>query len=267
MEYHPFFGLCAPERGWVPAPRYLLRRQRVLELLADQARGALLEVGCGAGALLYDLARAGFACTGLETSPVALALACDLNGDCPGTDLQARPLPAWQGAFDLLVALEVLEHIEDDGAALAQWKGWLKPEGLLLLSVPAHPRRWNATDVWAGHVRRYRRDGLQRRLVEAGFSVIHQECYGFPLANILEPLRARYHARQLRGRASLPDLGKERAAGSSRSGIDRSLEARLFPLLTGWGGRTIMRLAYSLQVAFSRTEWGNGYLVLARRLP
>lgn len=267
MEYHPFFGLCALERGWAPAPRYLLRRQRVLELLADQARGALLEVGCGAGALLHDLTRAGFACTALETSPAALTLARDLNGDCPGTDFQARPLPAWQGAFDLLVALEVLEHIEDDGATLARWRGWLKPDGLLLLSVPAHPRRWNATDVWAGHVRRYQRDGLQRLLVEAGFFVVHLECYGFPLANILEPIRARYHARLLRGRASLADLKRERKADSSRSGIDRSLEARLFPLLTGWGGRTIMRLAFSLQGAFSRTDWGNGYLVLARRLP
>src|SRR3546814_6549126 len=58
------------------------------------------------------------------------------------------------------MAFEVLEHIEDDHAALRQWLGWLKPGGILLMSVPAHPSQWNAADVWAGHFRRYRKREL-----------------------------------------------------------------------------------------------------------
>ena len=52
MEIHPVYGISFPERGWVPAPRYLLRRDRVLRLLARLPVGRLLEIGCGSGALL-----------------------------------------------------------------------------------------------------------------------------------------------------------------------------------------------------------------------
>lgn len=60
MYVHPVFGPVAPELGWVPAPRYLLRRSRVLRLLATVERGRLLEIGCGAGVLCQEVARLGF---------------------------------------------------------------------------------------------------------------------------------------------------------------------------------------------------------------
>ena len=54
MAFHPILGVSAPERGRAPAPRYLLRRDRILDLIDGLPRGHLLEVGCGAGALLAD---------------------------------------------------------------------------------------------------------------------------------------------------------------------------------------------------------------------
>src|SRR3546814_1259154 len=71
-------GIVAPDAGWVPPIRYLLRRARILELLRKQPVGRLLEVGCGAGALLCDLTRRGYAAQGLETSDKALPVAARL---------------------------------------------------------------------------------------------------------------------------------------------------------------------------------------------
>jgi SAM-dependent methyltransferase len=267
MEFHSLYGLNAPGFGWTPAPRYLLRRNRVLKLLSGLTPGRLLEVGCGAGALLRDLDHAGFLCSALETSPAALDLARTINRDLPRTSLFSEPRHSWSGSFEVLLALEVLEHIEDDRQVLALWRSWLGPRGMLLISVPAHPQRWNATDDWAGHVRRYRRQGLQDLLEASGFSIIHLECYGFPLANVLEPIRARHHARLLREQRKPPEQTPIPEISGDRSGIERSMEVRLSPLLFSKAGVGIMRLAFFIQGLFSRTDWGNGYLVLAQRQP
>jgi SAM-dependent methyltransferase len=257
MERHPLFGLSAPELGWVPAPRYALRRARLLALAERLPRGRLLEVGPGAGALLSDLAALGFACEALETSEDALRLARELN---PGARLARAPGPDWNGAFDVLVACEVLEHIADDRAALEEWRGWLRAGGHLILSVPAHARRWSATDVWAGHFRRYEKEDLRRLFEDAGFEVVELECYGFPLSNWIEPLRAGSHRRALSRRAA---QGMQEA--TAQSGIERGLEARLWPLQASAPGRLLFRAAFGLQKAFRHRDLGTGYLVLARR--
>jgi SAM-dependent methyltransferase len=260
MDLHPVYGPSLPEAGWVPAPSYLLRRRRILALLEDQKPGRYLEVGCGAGALLYDLQARGFECHALETSPDALALAHRLHAEHPQVQISDREQPDWPRAFDYLAAFEVLEHIKDDCAALEKWKGWLKPGGKLLLSVPAHKRKWNASDVWAGHYRRYERGQLLELLQHTGFEILHQESYGFPLANLIEPIRARHHGRQLAARSS--DGGKQ--ARSHQSGINRSLEARLYPLQSSWFGVLAMRCAFGLQRLSLRSDLGTGYLVFAR---
>lgn len=256
-ERHPLFGLTAPERGWVPAPRYALRRARLLALAGPLGGGRLLEIGPGAGALLSDLAALGFSCEALETSEEAFQLASALS---PGVRIARAPEPDWSCAFDTVVACEVLEHIEDDRAALEEWRGWLRPGGHLILSVPAHARRWSATDVWAGHFRRYEKDGLCGLLEGAGFEVVELECYGFPLSNLVEPLRAWSHRRALRHRkrASLQEA-------TAQSGVERGLEARLWPLQASAPGRLLFRAAFRLQEIFRKRDLGTGYLALARR--
>ena len=257
MRRHPVFGISAPEREWVPALRYALRRERVLALAGRLPRGRLLEVGCGAGALLHDLAERGFACEGLETSEEALELARFVNRDRPDVAIHAAPQPDWAGRFDALVSLEVLEHIEDDAAALAEWRGWLRPQGKLLLSVPARPELWNASDVWVGHCRRYDRAGLLRLLDRAGFEVERAECYGYPLSNWTERVRAWVHGRRLRA-AGVP-------AGTARSGIERGIEARLYPLQASRLGTSLFRAGCRLQERYLDRELGTGHLVLAAR--
>ncbi|UGB37564.1 class I SAM-dependent methyltransferase [Frateuria soli] len=263
MENLRLLGPAAPEQGWVPAPRYLLRRNRVMHALAAIVPCQVLEIGCGTGLLLHELADRGFACTGLETSRAAQELATRL-AEQAGRPIHfhAEPAPDWRQRFGLLMALEVLEHIEDDLGALRQWRAWAAPGARLLLSVPAHQTRWNARDVWAGHVRRYERQQLAGLFQAAGFAVERIECYGFPLANLLERAAARRYAGKHRERS--PPGQDSRDANTAQSGIDRTSEVKWYPLLRSLPGRALLAAAIQAQRPFLSTEAGNGYLALAR---
>lgn len=195
----PLLGPAVPDLGWVPAPRYLLRRRRILKQIEAMTPCPVMEIGAGAGMLLQELAVRGYDCHALETSDLARKLIEAINIRTGGhVRLHATPASEWKSRFQLVLAFEVLEHIEDDRAALTEWVSWLKPGGTLLISVPAHPRRWNAADVWAGHYRRYRKADLVQLVESSGMRVEHVECLGFPLGNLTERIQARGIARNVR---------------------------------------------------------------------
>jgi SAM-dependent methyltransferase len=259
MKQHDHFGPVLLDDGWVPAPRYLLRRDLVLKLLSAEQPGTLLEVGSGPAALLYELYQDGWSCTALEQSSAAREIAHRLHTESGAAEVLSQPTEGWSDHFDWVLAMEVLEHIEDDLAALQQWFHWLRPGGSLLLTVPAHMSKWNRSDEWAGHFRRYERKSLVRLFERAGFTVEFVYSYGFPLANIIEPLRAWHKTRK---QGSTPVSIRER---TEQSGVNRSAEVRMFRWYSGFAGVTVIRIATWMQSLFIRTDLGNGYLVRARR--
>lgn len=255
-------GVVAVAEGWVPPLRYLLRRARVLSMLEDVPVARLLEVGCGSGALLCDLAVRGLDVVGFETSAQAANLARRLAALCGSAhEVKEEPDISWHQGFDAVCSFDVLEHIEDDAGALRDWREWLNRGGVLLLSVPAHPKRWGAGDVWAGHWRRYDRSTLVTRVEEAGFRVDRIECYGFPLANFTEWIGNFVYRRMLKRSGGVP-----RDVATAGSGIDRRQYLRLAGLLNSFVGITLLRIALVLQHLTRRSDWGNGYLVLARKV-
>jgi SAM-dependent methyltransferase len=177
-----------------------------------------------------------------EAAGVAVALATDLA--------------ELDGLFDLIVACEVLEHIEDDLTALRSWVARLSPGGLVLLTVPAHPGRFGPSDVWAGHFRRYRRSDLECLARGAGLVIKRLICFGFPLGNLVEPVRSRVHARRLQREGSIPT-----AQRTARSGIQRGIEAKLAPLFRPW---LLLPFCW-VQIPFFHTDLGTGYLLVAVR--
>lgn len=253
-------GPAAPDLGWVPAPRYLLRRARILSQLHGLPASEVLEIGPGAGMLMQELSARGFSCHALETSPPARKLIQDLSARYGHRiDLHYAPASEWQQRFPLVMAFEVLEHIEDDHAALRQWVSWLKPGGTLLMSVPAHPSQWNAADVWAGHFRRYRKRELVALVEENGLQLEHVECMGFPLANITERMQARGIERELKDSGDSGD----RQSNNDRSGIDRSHVMRWYPLMQSLPGRIALHGALASQWLTRALPFGNSYLLRA----
>jgi SAM-dependent methyltransferase len=168
-----------------------LRYDLIFRLLQSVDDGAeILEIGAGLGALGFRLARR-YDYTGLEQDPQSCAVAAKrLASLGRGRVIHGAEdtLPS-NSTFDVVCAFEVLEHIEDDLAALRRWRSLLRPGGLVLLSTPAHQHRFGAADVMAGHFRRYGRDELASRLTEAGFERAAVCAYGFPLGYGLETAR------------------------------------------------------------------------------
>lgn len=254
IAVHPQYGAYLPGR-WVPAPRYLLRRDRLLAHLSPLRPGRAIEVGCGSGAFLRELHSRGFACTGLDTSTAAIATS-RLLLEGVAVDLYDREQPNWAGRFDYLVACEVLEHIDDDRAALKSWLEWLEPAGMVLLSVPAHMSLWGPHDAFSGHVRRYSRDGFASLARDCGIMDVRIECYGFPITTITHRLRNMAVRNKTEG---------SRAENTAKSGIDRSVDTKMFGYQKSIPGRVIMKAGCLLQRIFLRTELGEGYLLVGRK--
>ena len=109
--------------------------------------------------------------TAVELDPEAAAIAHRRIAPLGGTVLcgDESLLPSGE-SFDLVCAFEVLEHIENDRAALLTWRNRVREGGWLLLSVPAHQCRFGPHDRLVGHFRRYDREGMNELLTQAASS-------------------------------------------------------------------------------------------------
>lgn len=87
-------------------------------------------------------------------------------------------LPFANGAFDLVCTLDIVEHVDDDDAALAEIARVAAPGATLLLSAPLHPERWTAFDDFVGHRRRYQPATLCAKLAQHGLTIERSAVYG-----------------------------------------------------------------------------------------
>ena len=90
--------------------------------------------------------------------------------------VSALPFP--DRAFELVCALDIVEHVDDEDGALAELARVAAPGAALLLSVPLHPSQWTAFDDFVGHRRRYEPERLVAKLAEHGFSIERSAVYG-----------------------------------------------------------------------------------------
>jgi len=131
--------------------------------------------------------------------PIALSFFADLSWKAEHALAQfganasvadARCLPFANYSFDLVVAVEILEHIEDDQGSLVEWSRVLKPGGQLVLTVPLHDHLWTAFDHIVGHVRRYELADLQAKLERARFRIERYVADQIPLYRRMKQLEA-----------------------------------------------------------------------------
>lgn len=129
----------------------------------------ILDVGCGTGANLTMLSQFGDA-EGVDISPDALAF-CRERGLKNVRQGAAEALPYEDGTFDLVTALDVVEHLDDDLGGLREMRRVLRPGGHVLLFVPTFMFLWGVQDEVSHHRRRYRMSELSRVVREAGFEI------------------------------------------------------------------------------------------------
>lgn len=218
------------------------RRALALRLLGTYAPadGKVLDLGCGTGAVLGQLAETRDA-VGVDFSPLALEFARSRQpfkvalGD--GT-----ALPLQNETFSAVVGLDVFEHISDDEGAFGECFRVLKSGGVLALSVPAFKLLWGPHDTALHHFRRYRRRDVAAKLKAAGF----------------EPVKLSYSVFFLFPLVVLIRLVEKRKTDEAKASL---------PQLPGWMNRALIGLQAmeaSLLLRLS-LPWGSSVIAVARK--
>ena len=91
----------------------------------------------------------------------------------------------YRAEFDVILALDVIEHLDDDLAALLSISAALTPRGAVILAVPQHPFLWSRIDEIGHHRRRYRRSDLLQKAEASGLHVTHTLSYAYLLFPLL----------------------------------------------------------------------------------
>ena len=153
---------------------FIARRHLITSLLetyyARDGRSCILDIGCGTGAMLDDLKPFG-AVIGADFSPEALQFCVTRGAPADLARADVRRLPFADASFDVVTAMDIIEHIDDDKAASSEIFRVLKPGGRLLVTVPAFPSLWSEHDEALHHFRRYTKPRLKDLFQRVGLQV------------------------------------------------------------------------------------------------
>ncbi len=137
-----------------------------------------LDIGCGVGSNLRILEAMGLHVIGLDQSRYALSLARKklefalINGDL-------NALPVRPNSIGLIIAMDILEHLEDDAHGIRELYQALKEGGILIVTAPVFRFLWGIQDIVTGHKRRYSRKEILSKLGREKFDVLRSFYFNF----------------------------------------------------------------------------------------
>jgi SAM-dependent methyltransferase len=216
LDHVAFTHLAATEgvHWWFVGRRAVI--ESLLDTMSLPEDGEVLEAGCGTGGNLAMLARRG-RIRAFEPHIDALAMARAKNPGLtiePGSLPDGMPFP--KGSFDLVAALDILEHIGGDRAAARGLVEMARPGGSILVTVPAHQWLWGSHDRRLFHLRRYGKQELLDLFSDCDVDVVRLTAFNLVLA----PLAVAYRILE---KAIGVDLGNQ-----------ERVPPRLLNLLLGW---------------------------------
>ena len=165
--YYTDYHRWEQEHWWFIARRRII--DRILGRYASAAPTSILEVGCGTGGMAGLLAKYG-PVTAIDVEPDVAPYVRTSYRAFAVTDAGAMAIR--DGMFGLVVALDVLEHTDDDASTLREVRRVCKPGGLVVVSVPAFQFLWGRQDAINHHRRRYRRRQLDALVRGANLTVL-----------------------------------------------------------------------------------------------
>ncbi|ADV64260.1 Methyltransferase type 12 [Isosphaera pallida ATCC 43644] len=171
--------------------------RRILELRQVPRDAAILDVGCGWGTTLEALERDGRRVVGMDVSRKSLEA---LERENPQRRLieadLTQPWPKHHERFQVLLCLDVIEHLDDDRAAVSRLAELVEPGGLVVVSVPALPELFSEYDEIQGHRRRYRPESLTAAFEGSGLILERVAWWGEAIHALVKLQRAgKPHAR------------------------------------------------------------------------
>jgi 2-polyprenyl-3-methyl-5-hydroxy-6-metoxy-1,4-benzoquinol methylase len=230
-------------------PWWQARATLTLDLLRDIALeppARILDVGCGWGVTLDALERRGYRVIGMDVSRRALQ-----QLDRPGRMLieadLTRSIEDGVPTHDAVLALDVIEHLDDDGAAVRRLGTLTKPGGIVVVSVPALPDLFGEFDGVQGHRRRYLPQRL--RAAFAGSGLVVERIFWW-------------------GRWLVPALERQRSGCKARPGESASEVYRRYLRLPPWPLGTVARWAFAMErekAIRGRLRTGTSLFAVARR--
>ena len=230
-------------------PWWEARKRIALELLKRNGilpPARVLDAGCGWGSNLTALEEAGYQVVGLDISHQALERLDSPNRTLIECDL-TKPLPDNVESFDAVIALDVIEHLDDDAAAISVLGRLTRPGGLVIVSVPALPELMSDFDRVQGHRRRYIPKMLREAFVGSDLTVDRLFWWGSWMVPIIR--------RQRSQKKILP--------------TEKPFETyRRYLSLPPWPVSLIFRLAFRLDQEKSiqgKTHTGTSLFAIARR--
>lgn len=167
QEYERMFR--TEDSYWWFIGRHDLVETFIIKQYGTSAHLRILDIGCGTGAMSTRLSRWGDVISA-DFSPVALSYSRKrrLNKLCAA---DAMHLPFKDASFDLIVSLDILEHLPDDHAAMKELYRVLKPGGRLISTVPAYTSLWSGHDEALMHQRRYVAREIKRLVEHEGLHI------------------------------------------------------------------------------------------------
>lgn len=208
--------------------------------------GSFFEVGCGTGYVLSGIANAfpNVSLLGSEIFTEGLTFAADRLPSANLMQMDARNIP-FVNEFDVMGAFDVLEHIQDDKLVLAQMHAALKPQGIVLITVPQHEWLWSSVDENACHFRRYTSSDLHEKVKSAGFQILRSTSFVTTL------LPAMMLSRLLRNRGS-NDKSKD------------SAELAISPTLNSIFLKCLHVELYCIRLGFNFPVGGSRFIVVRK---